>query len=382
MLDAALATNGSLSENKGDGRFFSTKREYCRMPNALETVKNVAAAIEEEVSEHPFLIVNESELQAYLQQGLLQSFREEPELKLDKDVIDRRLGHEKRCRRVYREAKIRPGRSAEPDIVVLGNTHQVMLGKANRAPSRFQAPHALIIETKMDVSPEDVLAGKRGNPLSESTLRKDVEKWSTPSEAQDVISLVYTAQPERYEHCDNTIVIKRALPESDAKAASVKATLNACQAYEEAEIAMFEIFKKEPFRFLREKDFETFLFKRMREAVSVEPDELHPVHTQWWSAWENLLGRRRRHDLVVLTTNKQKLALEVEIKTSHSDQHNWFVKKELRGEFDAMHRLVEHGKLDCAVFLMYRFGPLRWEDSAEAVCEQFPNVSLSYRCSD
>ncbi len=305
-----------------------------------------------------------------------------PNLTLHEDVIDRRLGSDKRCRRVYREAKIKPGRSAEPDIVVLRNAPQVILGKGNGAPSRFLTPYSLIIETKMDASPNDVLAGKSGNLINQLTLRNDLGKWHVPSEAQDVISVVYTAQPQKYEDCSNTVVIKRTLPKNRAKAATVEATHNACQAYKEVETALFEEFRREPFKFLREKDFETYLFVKMRTAVDVNPSELHPVHTQWWSAWKNLLGRKRRHDLVVLAPNREDLALEVELKTSHSDQHNWFRKQQLHGECDAMHRLVEHGKLNRAVFLMYRFGAPKWEPDAEEVCNRFPNVSLDYRCSD
>lgn len=352
------------------------------MPSSLKIVRQVAKALEDQLSEHPFLIVNESELQAYLQQGLLQAFPEMPKLNLHKDVIDRRLGSDKRCRRVYREAKIRSGKSAEPDIVVLSNAPQVLLAKGNRAPSRLLTPYPFIIETKMDAKPKDVLAGKSGKPLNQLALRNDLGKWHVPSEAQDVISVVYTAQPDNYEACSNTVFIKRTLPKNCAEAATVEATHNACQAYKDAEAALFEEFKREPFKFLREKDFETYLFAKIRAAVDVNPKELHPVHTQWWSAWESLLGRKRRHDLVVLAPNQENLALEVELKTSHSDQHNWFRKRELHKEFDAMHQLVEHGKLDRAVFLMYRFGAPKWESDAEEVCNWFPNVSLEYRCSD
>lgn len=107
------------------------------MFDTLEILNRVSKGLEEELSEHPFLIVNESELQAYLQQRLLQAFPNEPALTLQEGVIDRRPNCPKICRRVYREAKIRPGKSAEPDLIVLENRTQVIEPKKNGAPSRF-----------------------------------------------------------------------------------------------------------------------------------------------------------------------------------------------------------------------------------------------------
>lgn len=213
-------------------------------------------------------------------------------------------------------------------------------------------------------------------------LHKDKSKWHSPSETKRVISLIYTAQPEKYAESDSSIVIRRPLSKTDSRPPNAAATEKSCLAYEEAVNNLGEVFRLEPFRFLREKDFETYLFSRMRAAVDVNPNELHPVRTQWWSAWANLIGRRRRHDLVVLAPHGETLALEVELKTSHSDQHNWFRTRDLIKEFDAMHQLVAHKKLKSAIFLMFRFGPPKWQGDAKKVCDKYPNVTLDYRFSD
>ena len=53
---------------------------------------------------------------------------------------------------------------------------------------------------------------------------------------------------------------------------------------------------------------------------------LHPVRSQSISEHSEKLSRRRRHDFVVLAAEPGVLALEVELKTSHSFNHNWFRK--------------------------------------------------------
>ncbi len=348
-----------------------------------DLVRRVALKLEKELATRPFDVLNESELQALLQVRLLKALPQEPNLCLAKGVVDRRPSARYKCRRVYREAKVQPGQSGrEPDLVILQDRPQVILPKQNGAPSRFQTPYDAIIETKMDASPTDILSGLPGRLLKHEVLKSDVAKWKEPEEALSVMNVVYTARPDDYQRSDNTNVIKRALASQPPRAVSPEVRKNAVIAYGNSLELLFQAFKEQPYRFLREKDFETALFAAMRDAVTVKPDEFHPVRTQYWMDWRNVIQRRRRHDLVVLGECDDQLALEIELKTSHSDQHNWFRTSALKKEFEAIHMLSEHGHLGKGVFLLFRYGSARWQNDAAAACAKYPRVNLDYRCAE
>jgi hypothetical protein len=346
-------------------------------------IRRAARALEKRLEACPFLVANEAEFQAELQVELLNEFPEEVELTLGPGVVDRRPSKPLKARRVYREAKIRPGQAGqEPDIVILGVGRQTLLAKENGAPSRFACPYEAIIETKMDASPTQVLASHPGKPLASKIIQADLAKWDVPAEAKVCLSIIYTARPEWYAPRPDVIALRRPLVGRPAGLPSTTAIKGAISAYAASVAEIHAEFAAHPFRFLREKDFETQLLHRMRLRVPVRADELHPVRCQWWSEHSGVLGRKRRHDLVVLAKEPGRLALEVELKTSHSDQHNWYRTSALKGEFDAMHQLKAHGTLARAVFLMFRFGPDRWQSDAQSLCASFPLVEFDCRCSE
>lgn len=353
------------------------------MPAIENVVRLAASDIEASLFDRPFDVLNEAELQAFLHSHLLAALPEEPELILADDVVNRRPGSKYRCRRVYREAKVRPGQAGlEPDLVILEDRPQLILPKQNRAPSRFRTPYEAIIETKMDASPEDVLQGRQGRVIKPSVLKADAGKWACPEEARSIINVIYTARPDDYPEDERTIIIKRTLAKAEPIQPSRHARLLALELYERAVQELYMSFREEPYRYLREKDFETALFVYMRQALRVARDALHPVRAQYCVDWRDVLGRSRRHDLVVLGDQSETLALEVELKTSHSDRHNWFRTRDLQKEFEAIHILCERGHLERGVFLLFRYGELRWQEDAKAASEQFPRVELDYRCAE
>ncbi len=354
-----------------------------RFPDTTARIGHAAKRLEVQLGKNPFHVVNEAEFQAMLHAELLQEFPEEVALSLAPGVIDRRPGQPLKGRRVYREAKIRPGQAGqEPDLIILHDAAQTILPKENHAPSRFVCPYAAIIETKIDATPADILSGKPGRSLAASVIDSDLRKWLVPSETGLVLSIIYTANPDWYAGWPNVVTVRRVIAPAPARLPSAATIKAATGAVGRGIDTIHAAFRAKPFRYLREKDFEAELFNVLRAASAVSPDELHPVRSQWMSAHSETLGRRRKHDLVVLGAVPGALDLEVELKTSHSDQHNWFRNKELVREFGAMQTLREAGVLDRALFLMFRFGPLKWQGDAASLCATYPAVEFDYRCSE
>lgn len=336
------------------------------------------------MGDDPFAVLNEAELQAMLQSELSHIFPEVCDLSLAPDVIERRPGAKLSCRRVYRETKVRPGRSGgEPDIIVLQNRAQTIHAKGNHAPSRFATPYTAIIETKIDATPKQILSGGRGRPISPSTLAQDVSKWQVGKEADRVYSIVYTAMPEHYQTFRDVITIRRTCEAYNGSLVASPDEISHCiAAYGGAVADVAADFREQPFSYLREKDFETALFTKVRSQAPISIGKVHPLRSQWWSKSTDVLGRRRRHDLVILGVEERELALEVELKTSHSDQHNWYRNRSVEGEFEAMQKLRDADRLGRAIFLMFRFGPARWSENAEALSARFPSIENQCVCSD
>jgi hypothetical protein len=234
----------------------------------------------------------------------------------------------------------------------------------------------------MDASSAQVLAGHPGRVLSTQLIDIDLAKWRVPDEAHTALSVVYTSNPEWYAGRPEIIAVRRHLAVATPKLPTQAAVEKACQTFGEAVLSIHSDFRADPFRFLQEKDFETELFMKMRAGTDVASNVIHPVRCQWWSENSAALGRNRRHDLVVLGSIARELALEVELKTSHSDRHNWYRTSALASEFHAMQVLKDSGSLARAVFLMFRFGPDRWRDDASALCVRFPAVEFDCRCSE
>jgi hypothetical protein len=335
------------------------------------------------IARDPWSILNESELQALLQFSLLKALPQRPLLSLGSGLLNRRATTSYSSRRVYRELKVSSGRaSLEADLVILHDAPQLLQPKANGAPSRFRVPYAAIVETKIDATPAEILAGSAGRRLSPDVLSRDLAKWPIGEIADEVWSLVYTAHPEWYAGIKGVITVRRPQKTIREPLPNRDASFAAAHAFDQAVKELHLQHRAEPFWFLREKDFETELFIALRRAVGREGHGLNPVRTQWFSTHSQLLARRRRHDLVVLADQPGKLLLELELKTSHSDTHNWFRKSDVAAEYAAMQMLKRSGHLERAVFTLFRYGAERWMEDAKALSLLHPEVELSYWCTE
>ena len=345
---------------------------------------SVAYEIERMLERDPLAIINESELQALLHDRLLAACPETPNLRLASDVINPRRNASYTCRRVYRELKTSPGRTGkETDLVVLTEGTQTLHAKKNGAPSMFGRPYAAIIEVKVDASTDDIMHGTRSRTRNRAVV-KDLGKWDSIDDGTEIFSVVYTDRPDLYGFDDRIVFIKRPSLAVGAvdKLPSDSSVGTAAHAYPEVLKALRSQFVEQPYWFLREKDFETALFTGLRQSILPRNSGFDPVRTQLQSPNVEVLGKRRRHDLVIAHTIPGRLVLELELKTSHSMHHNWFRKGDVVSEFDAMQRLRVAGLLDHAVFTLFRIGSRRWQEDADALARRFPLVEIDYICSE
>jgi hypothetical protein len=364
----------------------------------ISVIKTACAQIEADLAKDPSQILNESELQALLQIKLLQLFPERLPARLAAGTI--RHGHhpELLVPRVFRELKLDAGRaSTEADIVVLTDKPQVVVPKANGAPKGFRGPFAAIIETKIDTPLDKLISGLAG-PSAIAKAHADLAKWSARKEAGDVelvISVVLTPQPERYRDQSDIITIRhdpagfQDVSEPSLAAADQTRDL-AIKATRAANLILHASHREYPLGLIREKDFESRILEDLRANCEWKSTlttsngrtiQISPVRAQWTGPWASLIGMRRRHDVVVLRPDGLGLHTEIELKTSHSDSHNWFRKSEVADEMAAIQTLIQKGALDYGTFALYRYGKPMWHSDAQQLAKRFPAVDLQYLCS-
>lgn len=355
------------------------------MSRFTDKIREVCWEIEEMLSHRPLDVLNESELQAVLQEALLGAFPQTLPLTLASGVANRRNGGTFTCRRVYREARVRSGKMRpDPDIVVLTDTPQTIFPNHNGAPSRFGRPYQAIVATRVDATVHQILAGKEGRAIPNEVLQKNRSKWTSGIDAKEIVNVVYTAHPECYKDDRQVIAIRRQVvgDNADGSLPDQRASQHAAAMFEPVLSQLQSVFQREPYWFLGEKDFETYLFNGMRRALAECSQEVNPVRAHWWTEQSLALQHRRRHDLVVLSDVKGDLRLEAELKTSHSDRQNCFTQKPVDDEFGAMQTRIKHGSLERGIFLLFRLGACMWINDAKRICAKYPDVKLVYQCSE
>lgn len=358
---------------------------------SLSVVREACLAVEDALARDPTAALNECELQALLQVELLQLLPERVEASLSDEVLSRAHHPPLTVPRVFRELKPDGGRGGrEVDLAILQDRPQIVRGKLNGAPAKFEPPYAVIIETKIDASAVAALSGRSTRARS-GALATDLGKWRSYIDqgwVENVVSVILTAQPEAYEGLPDVITIRRAFPARD------DAFQNAAfDPWPQIDRAMKEValeYRAHPVGCLREKDFESRLLGKLRNANFPRvpfwlPDgscvAIDPVRAQWSGEWSHSLGRGRRHDLVVLHPSGRSLLAELELKTSHSDSHNWFRKREVEAELQAMQHLIDVGRLERGRFVMFRYGAALWQADAETLFARFPRVEFEYICA-
>lgn len=358
---------------------------------SLSVVREACLAVEDALARDPTAALNECELQALLQVELLRLLPDRVEASLSNEVLSRPHHPVLTVPRVFRELKPEGGRGGrEVDLAILQNRPQMVRGKLNGAPAKFEPPYAVIIETKIDASAFAMLTGRTARSRGNALL-SDVDKWRPYVEqgrAEAVASVIMTAQPEVYSGFPDVITIRRTPPaRCDAFQGS---DFDPWPQIDQALNDVAEEYRSHPVGCLREKDFESRLFSKLREANFPRvplwlPDRscvaIDPVRAQWSGEWSHSLGRGRRHDLVVLAPTGRSLLAELELKTSHSDSHNWFRKREVEGELQAMQHLIDEGRLGRGRLVMFRYGKALWENDAKALFARFPQVEFQYVCT-
>lgn len=357
----------------------------------LPVVREACAAVEAVLADDPTAALNESELQALLQIELLRLLPDRVPASLSTEVLSRPHHPVLTVPRVYRELKPDGGRGGkEVDLAILQDRPQMVRGKLNGAPAKFEPPYACIIETKIDASAVAALTGRSTRARS-SALATDLGKWQThigQGLVENIVSVIMTAQPEAYAGLPDVITIRRSAPAfCDAFQSG---GVDPWPMIDEALQEVAEEYRGHPVGCLREKDFESRLFGKLRAARLPRvpfwlPDgtcvSIDPVRAQWSGEWSHSLGRGRRHDIVVLHPSGRSLVAELELKTSHSDSHNWFRKREVEAELQAMQHLIEEGRLERGRFIMFRYGNPLWEADATALFHRYPRVEFEYLCA-
>jgi len=354
-------------------------------------VRKACAAIEALLVRDPTAALNECELQALLQVELLRLLPDRIEAALSNEVLSRAHHPALIVPRVFRELKPDGGRGGkEVDLAILQDRPQIVRGKLNGAPAKFEPPYAVIIETKIDASAVAALSGRSTRARS-GALATDLGKWRSYIEqgwVENVVSVILTAQPEAYDGLPDVITIRRPIPSRGDAFQN-----DAVDPWPQIDRALEEVaeeYRAHPVGCLREKDFESRLLGKLRAANFPRvpfwlPDgscvAIDPARAQWSGEWSHSLGRGRRHDIVVLHPSGRSLLAELELKTSHSDSHNWFRKREVEAELQAIQHLIDVGRLDRGRFVMFRYGAALWETDAEALLARFPRVEFDYTCA-
>jgi len=346
----------------------------------------------------PTLILNESELQAALQLKLLNLLPHVVPASLAPGTLARAHHPQLTLPRVFRELKLDAGRAAiEADLVVLTKGPQVVLPKENGGPKAFQAPLDAVIETKIDTSRETFMLGGAGGSVLPSVIN-DLARWRVAIEdgrLRHAFAVILTPRPERYINVAGVLTIRQSYERlvdwrpgmgSDARSTGDIAKRG-------AESAIGEVhhqYRLQPIGMLREKDFESRIMGILRAACGWSSVHrlsngrhvaINPVRAQWSGGWASILGMRRRHDLAILRPDGVGLHVEIELKTSHSDSHNWFRKLDVEKEMSSMSRLISASALDYGCFVMFRYGNAKWSADAEILSARHPGVAFKYLCS-
>jgi hypothetical protein len=281
--------------------------------------------------------------------------------------------------------------------VVLTNGPQVVVPKENGAPKAFQGPLDAVIETKIDTARDTFFLGRVGGSVLPRVMN-DLARWSAAIEAgrvRQALAVILTPRPERYDNVAGVLTIRQSherlvdwRPELGSEVSSTGDV--AKRAAQKAIGEVHDLYSRQPIGMLREKDFESRIvgalratcgWSSMRQLPSGREVAINPVRAQWHGGWASILGMRRRHDLVVLRPDGVGLHVELELKTSHSNSHNWFRKPDVEKEMSSISQLIAAGALDYGCFVMFRYGHAMWAADAAVLSARHPRVDFQYLCA-
>lgn len=346
----------------------------------LFSAANVVAAL---IRNDRFSILNEAELQHHLYLALCRNAKGVPATAVPPSVVSAsELGRAPLRHRAFREMLLDPamGRtSPRPDISLLRPTLATAVPKGNGGISTWKGEFEALIETKLGTSA--------------SKANKDPAKY--PEHLRSVVrQLLFDERSEGLSQRGDTLILGARGAVAEATGKSPRDLVDACR---EAIRRVHDTYCQSPASLVREKDFESWLALELESILSgwrcpiVDGGRTVGATSPVRMQVSTTLFPQRRHDVLVIDKlgvpsgvgSRQPVlssAVEVEIKTSHSNQHNWFDGR-LDGELSKMTRYREEtgGK---PIFVMFRLGAPIFIEAYRRMAKQYSKVEFHYLCSD
>ncbi len=329
-----------------------------------------------------YCILNESELQSRIYLALNEKYNETIQINVPNNVI---FPDDKRKslinNRVFREMLLNPklGRnSPKPDILIFKPEQLTGVPKENKAISSWTGTYERIVETKFN-------ANKKRSV-------DDIKKY--PESLHDIIYCI------NFNHNLKGINISDNYIEFGGNG-------NINNNYENRDISetdvidcILKVHNKHIMQtgsMIREKDFESWISYELElkfgnnGCIIYNGNNVIGYTTAIRNQISSSIFKTRRHDILIVnsiefpskygkTQNVLSSSFEIEIKTSHSDTHNWF-RGRITDELNKM-RIYKNITGGIPIFVLFRFGsPIFVDDYYETV-NQFPEIKFLYLCSN
>ena len=349
---------------------------------AIEYISMALEIISKKINSDQYYILNEAELQSQLYLELTKLLNETVEVEVPNCVIfPDDFRHQEINTRIFREIRLDKNlgkKNIKPDLTIYKSSKLIALPKKNKAISSWKGEIELIIELKFNVSKNSSL----------KDLKKYDKEDSTP-----VIYINYKPNKtgitweENYIELGGKGNIQAVAKTHNIDLRHVLRSIN----------KVHKRYCKHPASMIREKDFESWISFELENIVDVNTCDIISDNKVIGSttAIRNQITPlsfiKRRHDILIVDSlelpskvgcrqNVLSTFAEVEIKTSHSNSHNWFDGR-LNDEFDKMTEFNKRFK-GVPIFVMFRLGSIIYlEDYLNAV-KSYPQIRFLYLCSD
>ena len=335
-----------------------------------------------DISQDRYIILNESELQSRIFNYLTEYSDNDINYTVPRSVTfpdEHRSGVMRQ--RAYREIVLNPklGRiSPRPDIVIYTGDSIIAVSKENGAISSWESEEKIIVETKFNV----------GN----MSLLRDENKYAEEYRL-NLFTVGYDSMGSNIKCVsDNRYLIGGLGEIGDGREWEFNNGLIGDSIHE-----VWLDFQKCPAKYLREKDFESRLTNKIENRIGfkgckiVNDGKVVGFTTSVRNQISTSVFGKRRHDILIVESlclpkrigkvqDVVNPLLEIEIKTSHSNSHNWF-----RGRLDdELSKMCEFNQLTgCRpIFLLFRFGKPIFVNDYKAMTKKYPLIDFMYLCSN
>lgn len=346
-------------------------------------IQKALQSLSHHVATDTLCVLNESEFQSRIYLELCKHTVEDVPVCIPHAVIFPNEFREKpMCRRVFREMVLDPslGRSSpRPDILLFKHLQLVGVPKQNGAISSWQGQFDAIIEIKFNVTARKSVADREKYPIDRHEslycINYRPKQSGTKILSDDYVEFggVGTMRNELSKRVD----VREIAIESIQR--------------------VHKMHMSSPASMIREKDFESWLSRELeliigKDGCQVVQDGRTVGSTT--SVRNQITAKKfpeRRHDILIVDAleypkgvgkvqNILRASVEIEIKTSNSNSHNWFDGR-INDEFEKMVKFKQiFGGLP--IFVMFRLGsPIFVEDYNRTV-KKYPDIKFMYLCSN